>query len=330
VDALNSIRQQDYGPIEVIVVDGMSSDSTRSLVEDYARGHPECSVRLLDNPGRIQASGWNIGIRAASGDYVLRIDAVHCRLGPNYVRCCLEKMLELQQSDPCVAAVGGRRLTVPSTAKFWTEAIALGQSCRFGVGNATYRLGRESGFTDTLGVPLYDRRILSHVGLFDESLGRSEDNELHARLRQRKFKLYFAPECIALYHPRTTLAALAAQMFHNGWWVSATLVRKLSFPFGIRHVIPFAFYLLLVLTAIFTTLGSLLARISLYLLLATYISLSIGSAIRICSCRRFWRVAVVFWVMHASYATGTLSGFFTAKSKPAIGEDTAPGADLGL
>jgi glycosyltransferase involved in cell wall biosynthesis len=328
---LDSIRQQDYTPLEVIVADGMSEDRTRALVEEYARQKPGLSVRLLDNPGRIQATGWNIGIRAARGAYILRVDAVHCRLqSPDYIRVCLQKLTELQQSDPGVAAAGGRRLSANRMASAWSDAIVLAQSCRFGVGNAGYRMDGEAGFKDTLGVPLYDRRALLQVGLFDESLGRSEDNDLHARLRWQGCKLYFTPEVVALYHPRTTLSGLASQMFHNGWWVSATIVRKRSFPFGFRHLIPFAFYLTLAFMLLLGLSGVFFAWMLLGVVLGLYILGSLTAALQASESLQFWRVALVFWMMHACYATGTAAGLFARRSGGAeTGVVTSPGANLG-
>lgn len=327
---LDSIRQQDYRPLEVLIVDGMSDDGTRALVEQQITGDRDFSIRLLDNPGRIQATGWNVGIRAAGGKYVLRIDAVHCRLQPNYIHRCLEKLLELQQGDPSVAATGGRRLSVDRAETAWSKAIAAAQSARFGVGGAAYRMDTEAGFKDTLGVPLYDRNILLQVGLFDESLGRSEDNYLHAQMRWQGFKLYFIPDVVAIYHPRTTLSGLASQMFHNGWWVSATILRKRSFPFGTRHLIPFAFYLTLALLAGLSLAGLFPAKILLSTLLALYFCASLVAAIQASPSRDFWRVAVIFWLMHFCYAAGTAAGIFSGGSEgAATGTITAPGAHSG-
>jgi glycosyltransferase involved in cell wall biosynthesis len=337
---LDSIHQQDYRPLEVLIVDGMSDDGTRALVEqEIAKLETDFSIRLLDNSGRIQATGWNIGIRAAQGDYVLRIDAVHCRLQPNYVRCCLEKLLELRRDDPSVAATGGRRLSVARTSvdrtsvaptqDRWPEAIARAQSSRFGVGSAGYRLDTEAGFKDTLGVPLYDRGALLQVGLFDESLGRSEDNYLHAQLRWQGFKLYFFPDVTATYHPRSTPSGLASQMFHNGWWVSATIVRKFSFPFGARHVIPFAFYLTLMVLTALSFAGFFPAKILLGALVAIYLGGSIAAAIQVSPDGNFWRVAVICWLMHFCYAAGTATGIFAGRGRGAsVGTVTAPGANL--
>ena len=327
---LDSIRQQEYRPLEVLIVDGMSDDGTRALIEQQVTGDADFSVRLLDNPGRIQATGWNVGIRAAGGNYVLRIDAVHCRLQPNYIHRCLEKLLELQHGDPSVAATGGRRLSVDRAQTAWSNAIAAAQSCRFGVGGAAYRMDTEAGFKDTLGIPLYDRNILFQVGLFDESLGRSEDNYLHAQMRSLGYKLYFIPDVVAMYHPRTTLSGLASQMFHNGWWVSATILRKRSFPFGTRHLIPFAFYLTLALLAGFGLAGFLPAKILLGTLLALYFCASLVAAFQASPSGRFWRVAVIFWLMHFCYAAGTVAGMFAGGGEgAATGTITAPGAHSG-
>jgi glycosyltransferase involved in cell wall biosynthesis len=327
---LDSIRQQDYRPLEVLIVDGMSDDGTRALVEQQVSNDADFSVRLLDNPGRIQATGWNVGIRTAGGNYVLRIDAVHCRLQPNYIHCCLEKLMDLQRGDPSVAATGGRRLSVARAENAWSEPIASAQSGRFGVGDAGYRLDTEAGFKDTLGVPLYDRSILFQVGLFDESLGRSEDNYLHAQMRWQGFKLYFIPDVVAVYHPRPTLSGIASQMFHNGWWVSATILRKRSFPFGTRHLIPFAFYGALTLLAGFSLAGFSPAKILLGTLVGFYFCASLVAAFQASPSGRFWRVAVIFWLMHFCYAAGTAAGIFAGRGNGAeTGTTTAPGAHVG-
>jgi glycosyltransferase involved in cell wall biosynthesis len=326
--AIENVGLQDYSPIEVLVVDGMSTDGTRSLVEAYARKEQRFAVRLLNNPGLIQSSGWNVGIRESSGPFVVRVDAVHCRIQqPNYLRTCLEKLLELRKSDSSLAAVGGRREPIAASSNPWSEAIALAQRSGFGVGNATYRLGTKEGFADLISVPVYERGILFRVGLFDESLGRSEDNEFHARLREQGYKLYFVPEALVTYHPRNTLAGIATQMFHNGWWVSATIVRKGKFPFGLRHLVPFGFYVSLLTLGVLSFLDVHLARTLFLGIIGTYAVGSLVAALLTARSASFWRLLVVFWLMHSWYAAGTLTGFFAGRGDAAKGQLTAPGAN---
>ena len=60
---LDSILANDYPRerLEVLVVDGMSSDETRSVIERYAASHT--CIRLLDNAKQITPVALNIGIR---------------------------------------------------------------------------------------------------------------------------------------------------------------------------------------------------------------------------------------------------------------------------
>ena len=59
-------------------MDGMSGDGSKEIATQYLKNQ-NYSWIVLDNPKKILASGWNIGIKAAKGEYVLRPD-VHAIL----------------------------------------------------------------------------------------------------------------------------------------------------------------------------------------------------------------------------------------------------------
>ena len=323
--AIESIGAQDYSPIEILVVDGMSTDGTRARVEEYARNEQRFPVRLLDNPGLIQASGWNVGILAANGRFVVRLDAVHCRLPqPNYLRTCLEKLVELRQSDSMLAATGGRRESVSVTASPWSEAIALAQCSSFGVGNATYRLGTRAGFADLISVPVYERSVLLGVGLFDESLGRSEDNEFHARLREHGFKLYFMPDALVTYHPRNTLPGIVRKCFIMAGGYRRPSCGKAS----IRSVSGTWFLSAFIYCSVPGCSEHCRYSRGAYFvgLVGTYVVGSVVAAIQRRDLCRFWRLIVVFVIMHSWYAAGTVAGLVAGRGGPAKGQLTAPGA----
>src|SRR5579863_184080 len=67
---LESVLAQDYpgDRFEVIVADGGSTDGTRDIVSAVAARDPR--VRLIDNPGRLQAAGLNRAILAGKGDVI--------------------------------------------------------------------------------------------------------------------------------------------------------------------------------------------------------------------------------------------------------------------
>jgi glycosyltransferase involved in cell wall biosynthesis len=78
---LESIRLQTYRPLEVIVVDGCSTDGTPELVKDYADRYStdEFWVKLFSECDfgsvRSQPNARNIGIRNASSKYIVFFDA---------------------------------------------------------------------------------------------------------------------------------------------------------------------------------------------------------------------------------------------------------------
>ncbi|MBV8531385.1 MAG: glycosyltransferase, partial [Candidatus Eremiobacteraeota bacterium] len=79
------LSQQDLdAELEVLVADGGSTDATREIVERYAR---RGNVRLVDNPKRHQAAGFNQAIRQARGSIVCIIHA-HATYAKNYLAAC--------------------------------------------------------------------------------------------------------------------------------------------------------------------------------------------------------------------------------------------------
>src|SRR5947208_14113424 len=77
------------GGFEVIVADGRSDDGTREIVERIAV--EDGRVRLVDNPQRTTPFGLNMGIGAARGSIIARIDA-HTEYAPEYLRQCVAVM----------------------------------------------------------------------------------------------------------------------------------------------------------------------------------------------------------------------------------------------
>src|SRR5262249_55559079 len=77
--SLTAVVQQDYPAdrFEILVSDGMSTDGTRSILEDFRTQHPQ--VVVLDNPGRIVSTGLNAALARARGSIVVRVDG-HCEI----------------------------------------------------------------------------------------------------------------------------------------------------------------------------------------------------------------------------------------------------------
>jgi glycosyltransferase involved in cell wall biosynthesis len=70
---------QDYRAdrFEILIVDGRSTDQTRSIAESLAAAHS--NVQVLDNPKRQSSAARNIGVCRAQGELVVIVDG-HCEL----------------------------------------------------------------------------------------------------------------------------------------------------------------------------------------------------------------------------------------------------------
>ncbi len=72
--ALHSVLSQSAAPVEIIVIDDGSTDNTRQVVNRIAAS-VDIEVRYFYQPNRGPAAARNLGIRAASADYLAFLDS---------------------------------------------------------------------------------------------------------------------------------------------------------------------------------------------------------------------------------------------------------------
>jgi glycosyltransferase involved in cell wall biosynthesis len=213
--SLRSVLAQDYPTdrLEILVVDGMSTDGTRRYIEAVAADRPDLSIRLLDNPQKIVATGLNIGTREARGEILLRVDG-HCEIGGDHVRRCVELLSDSRQAP---AGVGGPVESVSSTVA--GAAIAAAMSSRFGVGGSAFRVGvKEPRLSDTIPFPAYPKATLAAAGPYDEELVRNQDDEYNYRIRSSGGQLLLDPRLRSRYYSRASLGRLWRQYREYGLW----------------------------------------------------------------------------------------------------------------
>jgi glycosyltransferase involved in cell wall biosynthesis len=301
--SLNSLLAQDVDleRIEILVVDGMSSDGTRAIVESMCRKHPQ--IRMLDNPRRTAPYAMNIGLRAARGDIIVRVDG-HAYLSSNYLREC-----ETQLAATAADCVGGviKSVTDNETGR----AIAAAMSSVFGVGNARFRTSGEAGYVDTLAFGAYRKNVFERIGMFDEQLTRCQDDEFNYRMIKSGMKIYFHPSIVSYYYPRQSLQSLWKQYFGYGMWKVRVLQKHMS-VMRVRQFVPFLFVSSLLASAIagcFNPVGLIPGAA----ILALYTSASLFFSFQLARQEKAqWhvRLPLVFYILHASYGFGFLIGLF--------------------
>src|SRR5262249_54084369 len=130
-------------------------------------------------------------------------------------------------------------------------AIARIQGHWFGVGNATYRIAdNHGGPSDTVPYGCFRRSVFQEVGMFNERLVRGQDLELNARIRSHGGSVWLEPQLTCFYHPPWTWGDFLVKQFRTGQWVVYQAVIASSKTLGLRHFVPLAFVIGLVIAGL--------------------------------------------------------------------------------
>src|SRR3990170_6332436 len=112
---------------------------------------------------------------------------------PNYISGLIA-WLEKTGADN----VGGAWVTLPANDTPKAQAIAIGLSHPFGVGNAYFRIGTSKPrWVDTVPFGCYKKELFNRIGMFDEELVRNQDGEFNHRLIKQGGRILLVPEIIS-------------------------------------------------------------------------------------------------------------------------------------
>lgn len=298
---LKSILDQDYPPalLETLVFDGRSSDRSKEIAQRLVAERETWSVD--DNPGIVQARGWNLGIARASGS-VVGIVSAHTVLEPGYVRQAVET-LRRTGAD----LVGGPVRAYGTT--YVARAVSLATSSPFGVGDARGHYTDREEEVDTVFQGVCWKQTYDRIGGFDPEMVRNQDDELSYRLRSLGGRIVCNPAIRSRYYNRASLRSLARQYAHYGFW-KVRVMQKLPRQMRPRQFVPAAFVAGLAGTgalAVFSHRGGLAFGV----VAGSYGIANVAASARAARAGggRFLPILpIVFATLHVSYGTGFLVG----------------------
>jgi glycosyltransferase involved in cell wall biosynthesis len=289
--------------LEVVVADGGSRDGTREILAALARA--DRRVRVIDNPGRIQARGMNEILRVACGGVIARFDA-HSEFAPDYVSQCVAELKRTGADN-----VGGAARAHAATP--FQHALCAALDSPLGVGGAGYRSADSEGYVDTVFCGAFPRAVFERVGLYDPGAVVNEDAELNQRIAAAGGRIYLSRRIVAHYYPRSSLSALARQYFRYGQGRARTILKggRLPRPRNIGPFLAVAGGALLLLAAPRSpfTWG----------LFALYALATGAEAIRVARGRPESKALAIwplFPVMHVAHGCGMLAGFVSYGLRP--------------
>lgn len=171
-EALESIIKQNYGLLEIILIDDGSTDKTAKIAQNFLNN---ITYIYQENSGPAVAR--NKGIKIAKGEYITFLDADD--LWPSTT---LKNQLKFLQKYPDSEIVLGRTQFI----KYDSDKLLF------------EKIG-EPRFFLNLGSAIYHKSVFEQVGLLDENLTYSEDIDWFNRAREQNIKIIKHQEIVLFY-----------------------------------------------------------------------------------------------------------------------------------
>lgn len=203
-EAIQSVLNQSWNRLELVVVDDESSDNT----EPVARRYPGVRFHRLSHGGVSAAR--NFGIRLSRGDFVVFLDADD-RLLP----AAIEIGATLLWENPQCAFVFGRFRAVTITGSPILESTPLE------LGDDSYSAFLRGNALTTTAAGMFRKSVFRKTGVFKRSLSFAEDYDLHLRICRR--------------FPVLQHAAIVSEYRRHATGASRDLRRILGSVLGILH-----------------------------------------------------------------------------------------------
>lgn len=301
---LDCLQRQTYphDRIEVILVDSNSSDRTKALMTEFAERAQFPRIVVLDNPGRTLPCGWNVALAEVRGEAVLRLDA-HATMPDDFIE---KNVLNMEKGETITC---GRVESILDDANSWKRTVNLAENSMFGGSAASFRRAEKPGYVSTGAFAMYRKAVFDAAGAYNEHLARTEDNEMHYRMKQAGHQFYFDPAIVSYRQTRPSFGKLLKQKYLNGYWIGLTMGVEPR-CFSLYHFVPFVFVLGILFTTALALFGiwqlsALMWALYAVVAVAMAVLSAIGSPDRSLYCVL---LPVMFLCLHVGYGWGTLVG----------------------
>jgi len=315
---IDSLLNNDfpYDELEILIVDGGSTDGTIEIIGCYVDKYR--FIKLIHNEKKLKPIALNLGIEAAIGDVVMRIDA-HAVYDKHYLSTLVNGLYAENVDN-----IGGVRDTfIPVNGSSMEISLSEAISHPLVVGNAYYRTGvlSKKKLVDTVFCGCYRKEVFEKIGLFNEQLVRTQDREFNIRLTQSGGKIMLDPDVHCTYYPRTKLFEYLSWNWKGAKWLGYARRFTDYKMLSMRNFIPvfFALYVsLLMFFIVYCMLNNSCDTVLLVALtpLLLYSILLFKSALKLCI--KYKRIGLLFvfpfivFLTHTSYGIALLWGRFRA------------------
>lgn len=307
-ETLKGIINQDMDTslIEIIVVDGNSSDRTREIAENVLTAS-NMNYKVLNEKdfgfyGLCFSRNLVIDNSSKTSRYIAYTDA-DCIVDKNWLKTLYQYV---EESGDEIAGAGGPRLVSPTEDKkelvinnFLTSNIASGGNPAFSKRNVKY-LDSIPNYNS-----IYKKDIISKFR-YDDSLIISDDNELNLRLKKAGYNFIYARNSKVYHRETNSILEFGKNMRNYGINITNTIKKHRLFKIKPFISLIFVLYLILIVPLYLIVGLIILVPLILYFIFAAMIFAEIMSKTKtIYSLIVF----VLLPVQHISYAYGMIYNF---------------------
>lgn len=191
-ETLDSALVQSYTNFEIVLVNDGSTDGSLSILQEYADRFPDI-VRLINSENRGVSAATNLGIQAASGDYIQFLDA--------------DDLMSSDKIERQIQLLSGKGSATIATCEWvnFKDDIHQYSQVPCGVfqdfGSGLELLLRFWNNQEMMAISSYltHRDLIKKAGPWDENLTINQDGEFFCRVLARANEVLFEPNGTVYY-----------------------------------------------------------------------------------------------------------------------------------
>ena len=208
-------------PIDILVVDGGSQDSTLDLLSKYGD-----SISIIDNPGKRVAQARNLALEHIGDDITHCLEIIgHSWVDPDHVEQRVNKLQQIEtELGVKIAALGCRTESSGSTGSTsqWVEGAL---STPIGSGGGQFKRFRGTERTQVPAFCLHRVEALREIGGWDERFITSQDSDLSMRMLAAGWQLWRSDVSCVYMHKRSSLSNWWKMCHRYGFWRTKVVLR---------------------------------------------------------------------------------------------------------
>ena len=185
--------------------------------------------------------------------------------------------------------------------------LLTAEQSMFGSGIASYRKETKTKkYVKSLFHGAYRKEVIEKVGLFNENLIRTEDNEYHYRILKEGYQICYDPHIHSYYQTRSSLRGMLKQKFQNGVWIGKTLFVCVGCV-SVFHLVPFVFVIAVLGTVLLGGCGMYWPAMLLWIAYATAnFSMTVLAVVNKNKKNpMLLLLPIIFLLLHVGYGLGT-------------------------